>query len=115
MSTGIPQDYLSCYGNSKLQTPNIRNAPYPARVRFEHSESAWATSKAIDFLDEQDGNQPWCLHLSFIKPHWPLIAPAPYHDMFSKDDIPPAVRDCAEKIDPHPVYQAFMEQEYSKS
>ncbi len=24
--------------------------------------------------------RPWCLHLSYIKPHWPYIAPAPYHE-----------------------------------
>ena len=23
--------------------------------------------------------EPWLLHLSYIKPHWPYIAPAPYH------------------------------------
>ena len=23
--------------------------------------------------------RPWCLHLSYIKPHWPYIAPAPYN------------------------------------
>ena len=35
----------------------------------------------MDFIDEP-GDQPWCLHLSYIKPHWPYIAPAPYHAMY---------------------------------
>ena len=26
---------------------------------------------------------PWCVHLSYIKPHWPYIAPAPYNDMYT--------------------------------
>ncbi len=25
---------------------------------------------------------PWCVHLSYIKPHWPYVAPAPYNDMY---------------------------------
>ncbi len=93
----------------------LRNSHYPSRVAAEHSETAWTTRRAIDFLEEQEGDRPWCLHLSYIKPHWPLMAPPPYHQMFGKDDIPPVVRDASEKDKPHPVYQAFMEQEYSES
>jgi arylsulfatase A-like enzyme len=93
----------------------LRNSVYPARVAEQHSETTYLTNRAIDFLEQQEGNRPWCLHLSYIKPHWPLIAPAPYHDLFREIDVQTAVRDDAELRDPHPVYAAFLEQEYSES
>jgi arylsulfatase A-like enzyme len=29
------------------------------------------------------GDRPWVLHLSYVKPHWPYMAPAPYHAMYT--------------------------------
>lgn len=93
----------------------LRHSHYPARVAEEHSETAFTTNRAIDFLEQQSAEQPWLLHLSYIKPHWPLIAPAPYHDRYGVDDLQPVVRDRRERQDPHPVYDAFAQQEYSLS
>ena len=45
----------------------------------------------MDFIAEA-GDRPWCLHLSYIKPHWPYIAPAPYNAMFGAGDVLPVVR-----------------------
>lgn len=90
----------------------LRNSGLAAEVREEHSETAYMTDRAMDFIGEA-GDQPWCLHLSYIKPHWPYIAPAPYHDMYSADDIIPAVRSEAERENPHPVYAAYMQHEES--
>jgi len=86
----------------------MRHASLPARVQERHSETAWTTDRAIDFMREQ-GDAPWCLHLSYIKPHWPYIAPAPYHAMFGADDAPAAVRSDAEREAAHPVLQAFRQ------
>lgn len=84
----------------------FRNADKPANVREEDSETPWLTDRALDFLKTAEG--PWCAHLSYIKPHWPYIVPAPYHDMFGPADVPPAVRSEEERRDPHPVYAAYM-------
>ena len=83
----------------------FRNADKPANIREEDSETPWLTSEAIRFVDEATG--PWCAHVSFIKPHWPYIVPAPYHDMYGKDDIQAPVRDPSERADPHPVLAAY--------
>ena len=93
----------------------LKNSVYPARVAEAHSETAFTTNRAIDFLEQIEDKQPWCLHLSYIKPHWPLIAPSPYHDLFSVDEVQQVVRADRELHDPHPVYRAFMEQEYSET
>jgi len=92
----------------------MRNAQMPARVKEEHSETAYMTDRAMTFIEEA-GEQPWCLHLSYIKPHWPYIAPAPYHDMFGVKDMLPVNRDARERVDPHPVYAAYMKHTESVS
>ncbi|MEM1235568.1 MAG: alkaline phosphatase family protein [Pseudomonadota bacterium] len=74
----------------------LGNAPYPARVPKEHSETAWLTTRGIEFIDGQ-GSDPWLCHLSYIKPHWPYLVPAPYHDMYSAADLPPPNRAQSER------------------
>ena len=92
----------------------LENSIKPARVAKEDSETAWLTSRAIDYLD-QAGPAPWCLHLSYIKPHWPYIAVAPYHNMYSADDVIPVNRSDNECEDPHPVLGAFQNARVSQS
>ncbi len=92
----------------------MHHARLPARVKEEHSETPYMTRRAMDFIEEA-GDTPWCLHLSYIKPHWPYIAPAPYHDMYGAQFVVPAVRNEAERADPHPVYREFMKHKASRS
>jgi len=92
----------------------LENSKYPARIKPEHSETAYITGRAIDFMEEA-GEDPWCLHLSYIKPHWPYMAPAPYATMYGPEDTYPAVRSETEKEDPHPVYGAFTGQRVSQT
>ena len=93
----------------------MRNAGLPARLPEEHSETAFTTRRAIEFLDSVDPDESWCMHLSYIKPHWPYLAPAPYHALYHKDHVVPVARDERERHNPHPVYQAFMAQDYSQN
>jgi len=90
----------------------LRNNAWPANIPEEYSETAFATQRAMEFIENAD-EQPWCLHLGYIKPHWPLVAPAPYHNLYGAEDIPPVVRSESEKQDRHPVVEAFARQEYS--
>lgn len=81
----------------------------PARVSDEESETPYMTRRAMEFLSEDDGETPWLLHLSYIKPHWPYVAPAPYNDMYGVDDVKPAIRSDEELKDTNPLMQLFME------
>jgi arylsulfatase A-like enzyme len=92
----------------------MRNAHLPARVAEEHSETAYFTTRAIDFIKDA-GEQPWCLHLSYMKPHWPYIAPAPYHQIYGDNDVLPVNRSAEELQAPHPVIAAFMNHDDSKA
>jgi len=90
----------------------LRNARLPARVREEDSETPYMTDRAIDFI-RKSGDTPWCLHLSYIKPHWPYIAPSPYHALYGPNQILPAKRHPRERENAHPVVAAFMQHEES--
>ena len=92
----------------------FRNSNRPARVAEEHSETAYMTDKALAFIDAQ-GDEPWFLHLSYIKPHWPYIAPAPYHAKYSPDQIPAAIKNNRERSTPHPIARVLMEISDSKA
>ena len=94
----------------------MRNARRPARVKEEHSETAYMTDRAVEFLARHQAatpEQPWCLHLSYIKPHWPYIAPAPYHAMYGTEHVIAPNRSDAEAKSPHPVIAAFMRHDES--
>jgi len=92
----------------------MRNAHLPARVAEEDSETAYMTRRAIEFVREA-GEAPWCMHLSYIKPHWPYIAPNPYRDMYGPDQVVPANRSEAELESNHPVVNAFRQHEEGQS
>jgi arylsulfatase A-like enzyme len=87
----------------------MMHADQPANIAEEDSETPWLTRRTIDFIKAQEDDTPWCAHVSYIKPHWPYIVPAPYHDMYNKNDIQPVVRSPNEHVDAHPVYDAYMQ------
>jgi arylsulfatase A-like enzyme len=92
----------------------MKNAGLAANVTEEDSETPWLTSRAIDFLGSPEAREPWLCHLSYIKPHWPYIVPAPYNSMYDERHVLPATRHPAEREDPHPVFEGFMESGVSR-
>ena len=87
----------------------LANSNQSARLPEHLTETPYMTDRAMAFIDEASADgRPWCLHLSYIKPHWPYIAPAPYSTMFSAADLQDVHRSDAERQAPHPVYGAFM-------
>ena len=85
------------------------NATLPANIKEQDSETPWLTREAIAFMEEkrQSSDRPWLCHVSYIKPHWPFIVPAPYHDMYGANQFVPVSRHEQEMIDPNPIYDAF--------
>ncbi|WBU59266.1 sulfatase-like hydrolase/transferase [Paracoccus albus] len=93
----------------------MKNANMPANIREEDSETPWLTTEAIRFVDEREGARPWLCHLSYIKPHWPYIVPAPYNELYGPDDLIPIMRSEIERENPHPVYAAYMDTRVAQS
>lgn len=101
--------------NGELQSGFYwEHADKAARIPKEFSESAYMTDRAIEAI-EQAGDQSWCVHLSYIKPHWPYIAPAPYHQLYGAEDIQAVQRHDVEAASSHPVYRAFAQSRWSQA
>jgi arylsulfatase A-like enzyme len=58
----------------------------------EDSETAFLTDAFLAWLDRIEDERPWFAHLSYIKPHPPFVAAAPWHALHHQDDVPPPVR-----------------------
>ena len=93
----------------------MKNSRLPANIREEDSETPWLTTQMIHFLESEiakklSDRRPWMVHLSYIKPHWPYIVPAPYNDMYNKNDIIPVVRSESEiGQGSNPIYKSFTD------
>ncbi len=94
---------------------DLRSAQYPADIAEEHSETPYLTRRAIEFLEEVDDAKPWCLHLSYIKPHWPYVVPDPYFSMYQDVEFPEPNRSETEREDAHPVFAAMRDTRISKT
>lgn len=88
----------------------MRHVRHPARVKAEHSETAYMTDRAIRYLEDQ-GDKPWFLHLSYVKPHWPYVAPAPYHALYGPNQVLAINKHPRELENQHPVLAAYRQQE----
>ncbi|MGB7261393.1 MAG: sulfatase-like hydrolase/transferase [Albidovulum sp.] len=66
--------------------PNGTRPDDPALYRAEDSDTAFLTDAAIAGLR---GRKPgWFAHLTYIRPHPPLVAPAPYNRMYDPETLP---------------------------
>ena len=87
----------------------MRNVHLPSRVAEACSETAYMTDLALDWIRAQ-GETPWVLHLSYVKPHWPYVAPAPFHALFRDADVGPILHGPQDgTVDEHPVVRAYRE------
>ena len=88
-------------------------APYPAA----DSETAFLADRFLDWLERRDDAGPWFAHLSFLKPHPPLVAPAPWHALYDPDAVPPPRRAAtmAAEAAAHPWLAAKLRQPLSHS
>jgi arylsulfatase A-like enzyme len=93
---------------------HMRNVHLPARVAEPHSETAYTTDRAIEFMRER-GDRPWVLHLSYVKPHWPYMAPSPYHAKYTAEQCLPVMKHTDELRDAHPAVAAYRQHEESRT
>jgi arylsulfatase A-like enzyme len=93
----------------------LKYSDRPAKVAKDDAETPYLVSRFMEFVAGRERDAPWLCHLSFIKPHWPYIVPAPYHEMYGPDTWLPPVRCASERDDPHPVYRAFMDLRVSRN
>ncbi len=75
------------------------------------------TRRTIEWLeDRQRGGdeRPWCLYVGLVAPHFPLLAPPEFFDLYPLDQLPPSKLHPRDGHIPHPWPKAqagFMDSE----
>lgn len=62
--------------------------PFPEEV----GQTAWITSRALDFIASTPADTPFLAHVSYVQPHAPFNAPGRCFDVVQTDAIPDPVR-----------------------
>jgi len=102
-------------GDRVLSGWQMRNVHLPSRVREEDSETAYMTDLALDWIQSQ-ADRPWVLHLSYVKPHWPYVAPSPWHARYRNAEVGPIVHGPQDGTgEEHPVVRAYREHDECQS
>jgi arylsulfatase A-like enzyme len=87
------------------------------RTQYEakHSQTAFLTDRFIEWAASQAG--AWFAHISFLRPHPPFLAPAPYDTMFSPASVPPPVRAASRAAEgaQHPLLGVMIDHPFLKS
>ena len=75
---------------------------------------AAVTQRTCDWLAEADQDQPWCLYVGLVAPHFPLVAPQEFYDLYPTDTLPDPKLHPREGHNRHPwvdKQNAFMDSE----
>ncbi|MCW6510432.1 sulfatase-like hydrolase/transferase [Lichenifustis flavocetrariae] len=82
----------------------------PAAFAKQDSETAFLTDRFLDWLTVAS-TTPFCAHLSFIAPHPPFAAAAPYHAAIDPADVAMPVRGARPEVEAaqNPLVGALMD------
>ena len=84
----------------------------PAMFKAEDSDTAYIADKMIDYLRLRQ-KQDWFIHAVFLRPHPPLIAPAPYNTLIDAGRVPAAVKHPSREAERavHPYLDLWLRQQ----
>ena len=60
----------------------------PPAYGAEDTQTAFLTDAFLSWLGEQEPEQPWFAHISYLRPHPPITVPEPYNRMYDPEDGP---------------------------
>ena len=80
------------YGRLTLEEAYATPLGSPALWGERDSETAFQADRFLGWLEARRGGGPWVAHLSFIKPHPPFVAAAPWHQLVDPAQLRPPVR-----------------------
>jgi arylsulfatase A-like enzyme len=86
----LPEDLKDLYRKRVANYPGAdERGPTlaPAIYSAEDSEAAFITETACGYM-RYPNTRPWFLHISYLPPHPPYLAPEPYNRMYEPEDVP---------------------------
>ncbi len=89
----IPDPAWKLYRLKKEQPEWEDGGPVPAPLAIpaEHHDTHFMVDQVIEHLAEQ-GDRPFMVHLSLLRPHPPWVAPEPYNGLYDPASLPGFVR-----------------------
>ncbi len=89
----VPEGFLDVFRPADVDPKDVeRGLTFaPARYSAQDSYTAFLTDEVIKYLSIRL-DRPWFVHLSYLAPHPPFVAPEPYHAMYDPADVPRPVR-----------------------
>ncbi|TYC56384.1 sulfatase-like hydrolase/transferase [Rhodobacterales bacterium] len=99
----LPEDdgpwlsWLAARGYDRKALQDIHQVPADKGERIsrqsprygpEETQTAFLTDAFLRWLGEQDGDRPWMAHVSYLRPHPPIVVPEPYNEMYDATDGP---------------------------
>ncbi|WP_271274507.1 alkaline phosphatase family protein [Aliamphritea hakodatensis] len=103
-------DFHSIYTPLKQPDDADRGATYGIPCySAEQTETAFLRQQAQDYISQQE-DAPWFIHLSWIKPHPPFVAPEPYNSMYDPADVDMPVRhgSIGQEMEQHPYVDFYL-------
>ncbi|MDJ0827929.1 MAG: sulfatase-like hydrolase/transferase [Rhodobacter sp.] len=87
----------------------------PAFYRAEDSDTAFLTDACLASLAVRR-DQRWCAHLTYLRPHPPFVAPAPYNTMYDPAALPLPVRPRSRAAEAalHPYLGPLLEKDHAR-
>ena len=110
----VPENLRDLYYQAVKGYPGAENRGRtfsPAPYTKEESDTAFLTDRAEKFICKPSA-QPWFLHLSYLKPHRPYLAPEPYNRLYNPEDVPEFIRASTIEAEAkqHPFLAYLLEQ-----
>ncbi|SFX97832.1 Arylsulfatase A [Paracoccus pantotrophus] len=82
------QDWLKAKGIDAAQAYAPAEDIVTHPVTAEHSQTAWATERALDFIDRTEDDRPWLLSINVYDPHPPFDPPLSWFERFDPAQMP---------------------------
>ena len=108
----VPERLLDIYKHPGTASVLERFDRGPAVYKAEDSDTAYIADKVIDYLRLRRKDD-WFIHAVFLRPHPPLIAPAPYNRLIDAATVPAPVRHAerARERAVHPFLDGWLTQQ----
>jgi choline-sulfatase len=107
----IRDPYIKRFHNKRMLGPTIGKGDSPY-IQYDQE----VTRTAVDWLqqrgDQQDG--PFVLYVGLVAPHFPLIAPERFYDLYQDVPVPQVKLHPAQGHPRHPWVQAYADFDYTE-
>ncbi len=103
---GLLRDKLPKYERGTKELADEVGAGETSYTRYDRAVTADAEQWLKTHANEE---KPWVLFLSYLSPHYPLVAPEPYYQMYANQELDPPHDGDLETLLNHPALAEFLD------